>query len=1606
MNPRFTPINQSQEQSPKNPNQQRFTPVKQEDFSNTGYAGELKAFEKERSFTDFDKTIDELPFWGGETTYKLGGKEFSVSGMFSDGEKEKLKEFKRNPNISDDQFELAKATMGSGAAYYFDDNGLPRGLMPGQKPPKGKEIASIWGTQSEAEDDGLVTTAAKNIFSAIPGIIDNIADLAHLPYGLVTGKEADWYKEVKQTTESLRFKTSSESQKSILDTEGIDEMSDIFDSKRWNVSADNVVGTASSLVGTVIEFLAGGELAKSVGIGGKALAKIASSEAVGIGTKLASKIPYFVGGSMTNLGEALDAADEAGVKGKDKYTIAALVTLPVSAIEMVGGLEAKIMNNAIKQKEKSAMIKTLVKEFVKDNEGNLTKKGLKELYDASKVASTSVFTKMGKEFIETGAGEAGEEVLQNITQKASQQIYDNLFAEGKEVGKGRYGTKITSPESVAEYINDAIGGLIGGAGGNLMNARSDFRKAKAELQSEQAFSTIKKGKDAIKDLKAEIQSYQKAGQITPEQTEMAFHKIDKYNEYFEAIKGHDLTDEEKKRVSDLNWTGENLKVQMEALKNNPKAKDETSIQYKQLAVLQKIYKAADKEIEETLTKPLADEQLAVPVSIQRDIENKTETTPPKKSGFKMKSVAKAEDANEETPAAPKVNAEVNIKEVKKAQKLKDIDTTESQLKSEVDYLSSEMESLTRVSREYKNKTSFEDIDLTDDSEFVKSERLKDKDFNNRLKINDDIQSSEQAEQKSATEGQVEAINNLIETGMLEKEHAEPDSIAYASASITQGVRRIQYALSNTTDKKEKEQLKALSSAITKIQKFANEKAIKTERLKRYSELRPKDSDTKEVSKGKLNSVRKEIDALSKKIFGLELEKKSSKNKLKAGKIDIKIKNIKAEIRDLADLENTYKEYFDVKEEVAEKTPTATKVNAKVNTDVEAVIEKRRQKELNYDAKLAALKKQSTSNIEVEEGSVGVGGDLVVTNESKQALRDIITLATGDEFNSNEGFVRNGDWNGEGDFGFDSNGNVVLTRYADSKEGLTKSGKITSSETLTKLMNSYGGEQIPTSALVGGMVAYQTGGGNVTGTYRIPLEEFKKLIKKGYIQFAGFGNKEFVLSPHIAKQYLTEIDGKAVEQSLKETTKEETTPTTSNQSEIEAKKAVIEKRRQKELNKIVTNIFPNTKVKDIFYHWSVGPQISDEFGNDLNRVKGVWLSKLKDHWKDIVSNKSKRLGINEIKQHIVIINSEKVWVDATLSSPNKEQFPNGYDTIVAYNEADNSYSGDVKSDFKTIDDFEIVIKSKDQIHVLTKEELNKIDKINAKYDAKLAALKKPKKQKKAKKEPKEDIQIELSDEVKDTPIFEGTFKEALSEFEKEKEVEGTVIARDKNANGALSVEVNGKSYKIASSGDANKTGGSFGAKAKQEVGKKVKLRIVKKADWNADGKIINKTTGLPYGDKIEILNSKGEVIGKVQESYEKTKEQPIQEAVKPMDKKAQKDEIEKWKKEELKKAKILPKLDLSAEQFPKKYPAEKAENDRLIAEWKKLPAKIEAEYNAKLEALKEPEKEIKVEVKNNYEDMADKDIAEMPEFKEFKEKEAKEYNEKDAIEYFKKCKSRK
>ena len=180
-------------------------------------------------------------------------------------------------------------------------------------------------------------------------------------------------------------------------------------------------------------------------------------------------------------------------------------------------------------------------------------------------------------------------------------------------------------------------------------------------------------------------------------------------------------------------------------------------------------------------------------------------------------------------------------------------------------------------------------------------------------------------------------------------------------------------------------------------------------------------------------------------------------------------------------------------------------------------------------------KQPTSTTQTD-----IEAKKAVIERRKQALKDIME-ATGEWAFING--VSDGTFAGEGLLNMNDNGDVILTRFADSEEGLTKGkGK---TENLASIAGQFGGEQIATSGVEGGLASFSNG---IIGEYHIPLNELISLIKEGYIVFAGLGNKEFVLSPHIADKYLSKINGKQINAKYDAELKALEQSTSTNQSE--------------------------------------------------------------------------------------------------------------------------------------------------------------------------------------------------------------------------------------------------------------------------------------------------------------------------------------------------------------------------------------------------------------------------------------------------------------------------
>lgn len=170
---------------------------------------------------------------------------------------------------------------------------------------------------------------------------------------------------------------------------------------------------------------------------------------------------------------------------------------------------------------------------------------------------------------------------------------------------------------------------------------------------------------------------------------------------------------------------------------------------------------------------------------------------------------------------------------------------------------------------------------------------------------------------------------------------------------------------------------------------------------------------------------------------------------------------------------------------------------------------------------------------------------------KQALRDLAE-AYGDEIWKDG--VANGDFAGDGELNIDDQGNVLLTRHADSFGGLTKKGSTMTREELRNVAlggGTYGGSSVNTSAMLGWgekswAAAEMTAGeeGRYTGVFKIPKAVLEQMLRDGDAALAGINHGEVILRPEVAEKWLYSVNGKpfspqiSMAQEETETTQEE------------------------------------------------------------------------------------------------------------------------------------------------------------------------------------------------------------------------------------------------------------------------------------------------------------------------------------------------------------------------------------------------------------------------------------------------------------------------------------
>lgn len=450
--------------------------------------------------------------------------------------------------------------------YYLDDKGVPKPLKNSERPPIGHEVASIWGTQKEANDDAWYTDLAKTVYNVLPATAENVIDLAQTGYELATNKESEYLNTLKNSANYLKMAKDEDLNKSLFNTQGIDEWKDLTDKERWDFSPETVWGTVNSLLGSVGEFAAGGAGA----------AKIAGK---------ATKATQLIGSVLTNLGEVRDAATEAGLTGRDRAIFTAAVAPIVSAVDVKWGLANKIVNNPAAEAEKKSFLKALGKGLAKDAEGKFTKEALDELPKMTTVGYAQVAKQIGKLTTKDVLQEGGQEAAQAFIQNAGEQLWDKLTPDEKK----KFGTDAFSPESFGEYIQNGLAGLIGGAP-TVVAVNQARQLAKNENQDLNAFELAKKGETAINAFKQNVDLAVKNGTLSPQEGANAVFKVEAFKQYHNQLGDVKMPDEDKFKVLRMSFEKANLESQIptkyEEEKLNPIEQAKIDVKRKEAKALQ------------------------------------------------------------------------------------------------------------------------------------------------------------------------------------------------------------------------------------------------------------------------------------------------------------------------------------------------------------------------------------------------------------------------------------------------------------------------------------------------------------------------------------------------------------------------------------------------------------------------------------------------------------------------------------------------------------------------------------------------------------------------------------------------------------------------------------------------------------------------------------------------------------------------------------------------------------------------------------------------------------------------------------------------------------
>jgi len=484
-----------------------------------------------------------------------------------DSELDVLRDVLKDPRVTEEQRKKAILTIqgydskhdDNNTMYYNkrEDNGvyIPTALAYGERPPQGYKTASVWGNKKEAEDDSWYTDLGKSLANGVLGAVGGVFDVAQVGQELVTGSESKYLNKLKNTTEALKFEKDSDLEKPIYNTEGIQTFGDLLDKDRFDLSPQALWGTFNMAAESLTGFGTGVKGASILAKGGKGFAEgLKGIEgAVELG-KSAQKASIFAGSFASQVGDVYDSATETGLKGRDRAAFSTAVGGTMAALDAFWGLDGKIMSNMFK-KSKKEMLQNLIKTVERDELGNITEQGFKELAKQTTVQYAQLAKNGVKEIVKDALSEGGQEAAQDFSQKAGEQLWDKLSDDDK----AKFGTDATSAKSFGDYINSFSTGFVSGA---PMAVASQALKNQHDEQSINAYNRVKEGPEAVMALKTDLVQSLKAGEINQSEFDQANFKIDSYKKFHEETKGLNLDNEKERKAFELSFQIEGLKTEI------------------------------------------------------------------------------------------------------------------------------------------------------------------------------------------------------------------------------------------------------------------------------------------------------------------------------------------------------------------------------------------------------------------------------------------------------------------------------------------------------------------------------------------------------------------------------------------------------------------------------------------------------------------------------------------------------------------------------------------------------------------------------------------------------------------------------------------------------------------------------------------------------------------------------------------------------------------------------------------------------------------------------------------------------------------------------------